>query len=218
VDVISVYGWPQEKVDKFGGWSQFLQKEGWKPGKETIFIFDEAQESYEDTELWSQFFKDFRGFGVLFAIAFASYGSPTSEDSYSSSASSINVHHSPRRTPVLVSDSQRVTLHPIDHQDGLHPVGLLFTEAEFNELVQKQFSSNEYRFQPSFFHGVFDFTGGHVGAIQDFLRIVLVHHVRFFHDVDTLLTSYLSLIVNSGVPASLTHGTRFWKNSVSMNL
>lgn len=119
VGVIMVCGWPQEKVDRFGGWEQFLRKKGyWEPGKNTIFIFDEAQESYGDTELWGQIFKDFRGFSVLFIIAFASYGSPTSENSpsYSSPASSIHVHHPPvRHTPVFVSDWQRVMLRPIDH-------------------------------------------------------------------------------------------------------
>jgi len=42
----------------------------------------------------------------------------------------------------------------------------------------KRFS--EYYFHPSFFDGVFRLTGGHVGAIYDFVEIVATDNVCFF--------------------------------------
>jgi hypothetical protein len=53
------------------------------------------QLTYEDSDLWSEFFKDIEAFNVLFAIAFASYGSPTSTS---------NFHI--QSTPFIVSGSQ----------------------------------------------------------------------------------------------------------------
>ena len=166
--IISVFGWPLEDVKEIGGWQAYVQHEkGWVQGQKTIFIFDEAQMSYEDPSLWSEFFKNIEAYDDLFAIAFASYGNPTSCLSIKS-------------TPFSVSDSQRVTLHPVDHGDGLGAVGLLFSRTEFDDLVRKQFSSSEHYFHPSFFDAVFDLTGGHVGAIYDLLEIVTTHEVRFF--------------------------------------
>jgi hypothetical protein len=101
--MIAVFGWDREHVRTIGGWQGFLQQEkGWVPGRKTYFFFDEAQLSYEDAELWGGFFKELVNFPDRFAIAFASYGSPSSR---------ILI----RGTPVFVSDLQRVSLRPIDH-------------------------------------------------------------------------------------------------------
>jgi hypothetical protein len=173
--IITVYGWPFKEVRENGGWQRYLQHEkGWVQGEKTVFIFDEAQLSYEDIDLWGEFFKNIESYDDLFAIAFASYGSPTS--SLSSPNSSPRIQF----IPFSVSDTQRVTLRPIDHGDGLDPVGLLFSRMEFDELVSKQFSSPEHYFHSSFLDEVFNLSGGHVGAIHDFVRIIMAHDVRFF--------------------------------------
>jgi hypothetical protein len=182
VHIIPVVGWPLKEVRENGGWLSYLQYEkGWVQGEKTVFIFDDAQLSYEDIDLWGEFFVNIEAYDDLFAIAFASYGSPTSNlSSPTSSLSSPTSSPSIQVTPFFVCDSQRVTLRPIDHGDGLDPVGLLFSRMEFDELVSKQFSSPEHYFHSSFFDAVFDLTGGHVGAIHDFVRIIMVHDVRFF--------------------------------------
>lgn len=54
----------------------------------------------------------------------------------------------PYNTYQSLSATCRVTLRPIDHQDGLHPVGLFFTKAEFNDPVHKQFASSGHYFHP----------------------------------------------------------------------
>jgi len=105
VHIIPVFGWPLEKVKENGGRRAYLQHEkGREQGKQTISIFDEAQLSYEDFDLWGKIF-----------IAFAIYGSPTT--------SSLGI----QSILFFVSDSQRVMLRPIDYSDGLDPVGLLFS-------------------------------------------------------------------------------------------
>jgi hypothetical protein len=167
VHIIGVFGWPLEKVSNIGGWQAYLQHEkGWVQSRKTIFIFDEAQLSYEDFNLWNEFFKSVADYPNLFVIAFASYGSPTSRLLMFG-------------TPFTVKDSQKVTLRPIQHADHLG-VGLLFSRIEFDELVQKKFSSSDYYFHPSFFDGVFDITRGHVGAILDFVEVIRAVDVRCF--------------------------------------
>ncbi len=165
--IISLPGWPLEKVEETGGWEAYLCGRGWQQGEKTYFTFDEAQVSYEDASLWNEFFKNLSIYNNQFAIAFASYGSPTS-------------HLTIRGTPIYVNDSQRVTLRPIDSGDGFDAVGLLFPRMEFDDLVSKRFSSSEYFFDKSFFDGVFLLTGGHVGAIYDFVVIIAADDVRFF--------------------------------------
>jgi hypothetical protein len=174
VDIIPIWGWNPEYVRTIGGWSAFLQQEkGWVPSRKTYFFFDEAQLLYEDAELWGGFFKGLRDFPDRFAIAFASYGSPSSR---------ILI----RGTPIFVSDTQRVSLRPIDHDDGLGAVGLLFNRMELDGLVRKRLSSPDHYFDTSFFNKVFKITGGHVGAILDFVNIIAATTVRFFMMSNTL--------------------------------
>ncbi len=144
-----------------------MVEKGWVQNKRTFFIFDEAQLSYKDFDLWTVFFKNMQGSNDRFAIAFASYGSPSSLEFKET-------------TPFAVSDSQRVTLRPIDHGDGSSAVGLLFNETEFKDLVAKRFPQSHYYFHLSFFGHVFDLTCGHVGAIHDLIRLIVAHDVRFF--------------------------------------
>jgi hypothetical protein len=77
VDIIPVHRWPPESVRGIGGWQAYLLARGWQQNKKRNFIFDEAQMSYEDVDLWGDFFKNIGIYEGPFAIAFASYGSPT---------------------------------------------------------------------------------------------------------------------------------------------
>ena len=166
MNVLGVFSWDFTDVKAIGGWQNYLVPV--KHGEKTVFIFDEAQGSYVDSDLWGEFFKNIRGFPNVFAIAFARYGSPTQLGMPS--------------TPFSVCDSQRVSLRPVDHNDGLGAVGLFFSRMEFDDLVRKRFSpSSDYYFHSSFFDGVFELTGGHPGAIHDFVEIIIAtHKVRFF--------------------------------------
>lgn len=167
VHTIYIPIWPLQDVEAIGGWQFYLrQKYGWVPGKKTVFIFDEAQTTYEDYSLWDEFIKNIQAYNDRFAIALASYGSPSSR---------IRI----AGLPVVVGDWQRVTLHQIN-LDGLGSVGLFFSQTEFEDLVYKKFALARHYFDPSFLKVVFEVTGGHVGAINGFLGAIVDHDVRFF--------------------------------------
>jgi hypothetical protein len=137
---------------------------GWDKHEPTVFIFDEAQLSYWDGDLWNNLFKCM-SFTECRAIAFASYGRPTS-------------HITIAGTPIFIEDAQRVTLRPIQYDDDIASVGLFFTRTEFDDLVTKRYPMN--CLDSSFLDNVFDLTGGHVGAFLDFIKIVVNHNVSTF--------------------------------------
>ena len=168
VHVIWIGGWKLDDVAKYGGWYSFLKmRKGWIPGENTVFIFDEAQASYKDGELWNELFKGIHNYPDRHAIAFASYGSPSSF---------IDIEGN----PILILPTTRVSLLPTAHGDHLPAVGLLFTCAEFDELVSKQYPYSEYHFHPSFLDTVFGITEGHVGAMYSFLNIILGSDICIF--------------------------------------
>ncbi|KAI0002424.1 hypothetical protein BJV74DRAFT_958410 [Russula compacta] len=163
--IIGVFSWPQEEVTAIGGWRTYLHNKGYVEGRKTIFIFDEAQSSYKDSGLWLEFFKSIGDYSHLFAITFASYGSP-------SRRLFIRGHATP---PFVVRDVQRVTLRRIKHDDDFGAVGLLFSRTEFDDLIRQKNFSSDYYFDTSFFDAVFHITEGHVGAILDFVEIIRTH-------------------------------------------
>ena len=79
-------------------------------------------------------------------------------------------------------DHQRVTLRHVAHGDGLGPAGLLFTQSEFNDLVDSHYRSpdSDFYFDQSFFDAIFEITNGHVGAITDFIKIIMADDVSPF--------------------------------------
>jgi hypothetical protein len=121
--VIWIQGWSPNTVgNERRRWDTYFEKEkGWVRHKEIAFIFDEAQLSYGDGDLWNNIFKSIR-FHDDRAIAFASYGSLTSR---------ITIDG----TLIVIDDMQRVTLRPIQHDDDIPSVGLFFTRTEFDDLV-----------------------------------------------------------------------------------
>jgi len=167
-NVIWIQGWSCDKVEAKGGWGQYFETEkGWDKAAETVFVFDEAQTSYDDANLWNNFFKSIHNYDNCRAIVFASYGSASARISIVG-------------TPIYITDVQRVTLRALQHQDGLPPVGLFFTRMEFTDLVSKLYPSTKYRFDASFFNALFDLTEGHAGAIHGFMTIILCHEVGSF--------------------------------------
>ena len=130
--------------------------------QQTLFIFDESQLSYLDGDLWNNFFKAIPSFPKCRAIVFASYGSP---------ASRINM----AGTSIFIMNCQRITLRPTQSDDDIPPAGLLFTRAEFDELVKNLYPRNH--FDESFLTRALELTGGHIGALCDFLNIIHSHRV-----------------------------------------
>ena len=203
VRVIWISGWKPDDVAECLGWYSYLKKQkGWIPKENTVFIFDEAQESYKDGELWNDLFKCIHDYPERRAIAFASYGSPSSITKM-------------QGTPIFVTPRARIGLLPITDEDNLPAAGLLFSHIEFDELVSKHFSDPEHHFHPSILEMVFKITDGHVGAIYSILHIILGSDVMYFLVNEKLeLISFFSNIANSDTLDNATLGMYFRKQSV----
>ncbi len=166
VNVIWVSRWPREKVEKARGYRRHLRDEmHWVEGNNTVFIFDEGQSTYWDKDLWNDFFKNFKLYGERKAVVFSSYGSPSS------------LMLIEEGTPIHLKDEQRVSLKAVAHGDHLPPVGLLFTRDELDELVSVFYPQSTHYFHESFFRLPFLLTGGHAGAVCEFLTIIAGHDV-----------------------------------------
>lgn len=203
-NIIWVQGWQRTEITAKGGWQYYFETEkGWVKGNNTVFVFDEAQLSYCDGDLWNNFFKaidqdvdpsDPNDENIR-AIIFASYGSPTTRFTIEG-------------TPIVLDDAQRVTLRSIQHDDDLPPIGLFFSQAEFGDLVSKRYPSSNFSFHASFFDRVYDLTQGHIGAVKDLIKVVLAHSVSPLLLNAVLIRRYSSHIVKCATPANLTRGIR----------
>ena len=166
--VMMITTWSFDSSDIRGDrWQRSFQRQdhGLDYRNETVFIFDEAQSTYTDTNLWNDLFKCINNYPQFRVILFSRYGSPTTR------------YDIVQGTPIIIPDQQRVSLRHIEHGDNLPAVGLFFTRTEFDKLVSTLYTP-ESSFDPSFLNTLFDITSGHVGAIIDFMRIVLADDVR----------------------------------------
>ena len=128
-NVLRIFSWPPVEGRSYS-YDVVLKQKGWVEHEKTVFIFDEGQLTYTDEGLWNDFFKSVHeSRGLRRVIVFASYGSPTSR---------IIIKGN---TPMDLPDHQRVTLRHVDHGDGLRPAGLLFTQSEFNDLIDSHYRS-----------------------------------------------------------------------------
>jgi hypothetical protein len=167
--VLRIYSWAPTAGR--GGYDAVLKSHGWSEKEKTVFIFDEGQMTYDDEGLWNDFLKSIHeSKGLRQAIVFASYGSPTSRILIKGNI------------PMDLPEHQRVTLRHVAHGDGLGPAGLLFTRSEFNDLVNSYYRSpdEDFYFDQSFFDAIFEITNGHVGAITDFIEIIVADDVSPF--------------------------------------
>jgi hypothetical protein len=156
-------------------WLAVFPQKQWGLGRrqQNSFIYDEGQMSYEDSELWNDFFKSLPNFLECCAIVFASYGSAT-------------LCFSIKGMPIIILDLQQVNLCHSAQDNGLPPAGLLFIRSEFDDLVIKHYPSLEFCFDPSFFAPLFDITNGHARVIHNFTQIIIANASFCAHKSDDL--------------------------------
>ena len=157
--VTRVRAWTSKDDMPSGGWEEWLRPR-WKFQPGSVLIVDEAQSSYWDKAFWLDL-KDIKPESPIRVITFVSYGS---------AGRNIN----DPLTPHHISPCQNISLNALDRGDRI-AVGLLLTKAEFEDFVAKLFV--DHHFDALFLDGVFDITCGHVGACEDFLRIIRAHEV-----------------------------------------
>lgn len=136
----------------------------------TYLLFDNAQDTYWDSDLWEYYFKDKvqRGSGP-FAILFCSYGSPTYRPVLYA-----------RGAPLVIEACARMSLQPAICTHPRHsPVGLLFSREEFNEAIDRYKGPDRdaVRMDEELRELLFVWTMGHPGAVADLL-FMLAHEAR----------------------------------------
>jgi len=125
--------------------------------EKTYILFDNGQDTYWDTEIWENFFKDHQqrrnGYRI---ILFCSYGS--------ASKRIVNYDHG---TPGIIRPRARVSLRRTTVAADYEPVGLLLNREEFNDVVDR---SAVVLLSPDLQDFIFDSTDGHVGAVMGTLE------------------------------------------------
>jgi hypothetical protein len=131
---------------------------------EYILLIDEGQTTYAELGLWNVFFKQIHTQPGKRIAIFCSYGSPGRR------AISNAVY-----TPQIVEKSARISLLP-DSTETRPPVGLLFTDIEYNEAIRAfRHDSRPVRMDAALKEYLLNLTSGHPGAVMTLLRICAIH-------------------------------------------
>jgi hypothetical protein len=147
----------------------------------TYLLFNDAQDTYEDEDLWNGFLKDIRGMN-WHVVLFCSYGSPEGHV----------VEHT-RGTPLNLRNSARMSLRPQDEIPGL-----LLTRDEYNDVVRRL--EDPVNLDQELHDLIFYWTEGHVGAVEDMFEMIS-HKVSVFCNAPLLLLFTL-LITESNADAT----------------
>ena len=129
-------------------------------------LFDDAQDTYWDIELWAGLFKEVMGHGEhskVRIVCFASYGSPTHWN---------NFHR--HGTPQMVPPESCMGLFPTESVNH----ALLFTDEEFDgfmerrdERVKSGNASGIPMLDDALKSHIFTSSNGHIGAITGLLHL-----------------------------------------------
>jgi len=154
--------------------AEMCQEQGYLEGWEVdiltldiVFIIDEAQQTYVQSDLWYDVIKTQkeRGTGPRFCL-FSSYGSPiTGSTNYPGDT-----------TPIVLGQSQRVSL-TISHNSDAPDICLFYNEAEYKDVLRRycEQNFNYFTLDADAEQYLFEFTSGHPGAVVSILeRITMV--------------------------------------------
>jgi hypothetical protein len=141
-----------------------------------LLIIDEAQVSYQYSNLWTDFIKPIASDGNegRRVILFSSYGSPA--------ASPVN-HGSAGISPVRLSADQRISIRPLSGNN--QKVSIYFTRPEFDDVVARVCKlANEHKqpFRPSpeLLDYIWEFSNGHPSGTRLVLDALINSEVSFY--------------------------------------
>lgn len=166
-------GWDKEDVYKAGGWKPYLeQKTGiggntW-PVARAYLLLDEAQESYWDTTLWSEFFKSiipFQNPESPYVILFASYGSPGRGYAgfYESKYFKMPMELGPQQVLSMRPEESFTTDSKPADSNGQNCFSLLLGEEEAVDVMKR--SNCSLPLSSELMEELFSISDGHVGCL-----------------------------------------------------
>ncbi|RAH75635.1 uncharacterized protein BO66DRAFT_445672 [Aspergillus aculeatinus CBS 121060] len=162
-------GWPERQVSAAGGWIRYFEKQLNVRGDELeaypcFILFDEAQESYWDTDLWAQLFKSIEKTVSVHFVLFTCYGAGMTHGGGGQTL--------PTPTPINFQLHQQVSLRPeegIYHHPGRKQVGLLLSENEaynvLDQYVPSNISNGADILTEGLKRGLYLASGGHAGLL-----------------------------------------------------
>jgi hypothetical protein len=174
-----ITGW--DKRDVAGGWNKYLMQmtsikgRDW-PSSSAYLLFDEAQMSYWDTELWAAFFKEIIQDNIPdnpCVMLFASFGSAGqyeeafSEDSY-------------HVTPMTFNPSQVISMRADESldqslMDDNHPngLGLLLDAEEASDVMERYINiMNSPSLSKDLRDELFLISSGHIGCLTALMDVL----------------------------------------------
>lgn len=129
--------------------------------RDLVFLFDESQQSYQDSRLWLGIIKTQSGriSGPKICL-FSSYGSPTTGPTQYPHGS----------TPIYFGGSQRVSI-SVSHTCNAPNISLFYNQEEFSEVVRLRCTDPKHKFAitPSASDYLYSITNGHPGAVTSLL-------------------------------------------------
>jgi hypothetical protein len=129
-----------------------------------VFIFDEAQESYDNSSLWLGIIKTQSGNSAGPKICmFSSYGSLGS-------------------TPIHFGAKQRISITPSLFADNGH-VCLFYSQEEFEDVVSRACSNptRTFALDPAACEYLYSITNGHPGATTALLEFIFLVCISFIY-------------------------------------
>ncbi|RAH63999.1 uncharacterized protein BO66DRAFT_406762 [Aspergillus aculeatinus CBS 121060] len=176
-------GWEWDDVRFAGGWALYLQQQLGTHGHRLIthpgfLLLDEAQQTYWDTQLWTDLFKSITGSSAVKVVLFTCYGSAGSEPGWATTT----MRELPGKTPMVFKPHQQISLRPEESEETAprwKPVGLLLDETEAHEILDRYvpivISNGADILTKELKHGLFLVSGGHAGllvSLADALELI----------------------------------------------
>jgi len=147
------------------------------PTHPTYLLFDEAQDTYRDLELWNSFFKSVERMANMHVALFCSYGS--------SSSCLIDASYG---TPDKFDGYHRLLLFPTTQT----PLGLYLSYNELEELLSHY--PDPLNLADDVKKEILGWTAGHIGAIKYLLDSIQCS-VRFHCAAPGMLSNVLLVLV-----------------------
>lgn len=138
-----------------------------------VFIFDEAQQSYNDSDLWLGIIKTQSGGSAGPKICiFSSYGSPTTGPT----------RYPVGSTPIQFGPTQRISITPSSFVNNGH-ICLFYSQEEFEDVVNRACldPTKTFALDPAAREYLYSITNGHPGATTALLEFTFLVCISFIY-------------------------------------